>query len=115
MPLETPLLASVRESAVGRAVVDRDVVHIQDLSRVEKSFLNYFDIHHAPRHPNDTSLRPSCARMEPIGVIVIRRTVVRPFTQEQIKLLESFADQAVIAIENVRLFQELRRSRLPKR
>ena len=47
---------------------------------------------------------------ELIGDLTARRTEVRPFTPVQIKLLETFADQAVIAIENVRLFQELKES-----
>ena len=47
---------------------------------------------------------------ELIGSLFTRRIEVRPFTPAQIKLLETFADQAVIAIENVRLFQELKES-----
>src|SRR5262249_21586519 len=53
---------------------------------------------------------PLCHQGELIGYVAARRTEVRPFTPAQIKLLETFADQAVIAIENVRLFNELKES-----
>src|SRR5262249_40729572 len=50
---------------------------------------------------------PLCQQDELIGYLTARRTELHPFTPVQIKLLETFADQAVIAIENVRLFKEL--------
>src|SRR5262249_38367730 len=53
---------------------------------------------------------PLRQQAEIVGTLGARRTEVRPFTPVQIKLLETFADQAVIAIENVRLFQELKES-----
>src|SRR5262249_48450065 len=53
---------------------------------------------------------PLRQRGDIIGSLTARRTEVRPFTAAQIKLLETFADQAVIAIENVRLFNELKES-----
>ena len=51
---------------------------------------------------------PFVSRGNSLDVLNARRTEVRPFTPAQIKLLETFADQAVIAIENVRLFKELK-------
>jgi GAF domain-containing protein len=92
-----------RGTVTGRAVVDRKTIHVLDL---DESAAEFPESKAATSHQVRLAtplLREGIA----LGVIGIRRTDLRPFTESQIKLLETFANQAVIAIENVRLFQEL--------
>ena len=89
----------------GRAVIDRKTIHIHDMTAEPEDDLR-------ARFSRSIGVRtvlatPLLREGIPIGTIVIRRTEVRPFTEKQIALLETFADQAVIAIENVRLFKEI--------
>jgi signal transduction histidine kinase len=95
----------VRGSVAGRAVSEARVVHVEDLTEAD-DFPVGRDI--ARRHGWRTTLSvPLLLNGAAAGAILIRRSDVRVFTPKEIALLQTFADQAVIAIENVRLFTEL--------
>jgi two-component system, NtrC family, sensor kinase len=95
-----------RSTATGRAVVERQTIHVHDMVAAQAEFPRA-QTRGVITGTRTTLAAPLLRDGNVIGAIHIRRREVRPFTDEQIKLLETFADQAVIAIENVRLFQEL--------
>src|SRR5262249_31877969 len=101
----------VRGSVSGRVAIDGRTIHIHDLTAIEND--DEFPIGRAfalqdkvRTHLATPLLREGIV----LGVILIRRAEVRPFSEAHIALLQTFADQAVIAIENVRLFKELQTS-----
>jgi GAF domain-containing protein len=96
-----------RGTVHGRAVIDRRTIHVNDVAaEPDHEFPTGKAL--AQRYGFRTALAAPLLR-EGIasGAILIRRTEVRPFTESQIKLLETFAAQAAIAIDNTRLFQEV--------
>jgi signal transduction histidine kinase len=95
-----------RGTPPGRAVLDRRTIHIADVQADVDEYPE--GSAHARRFGHHTVLVvPMLRAGESIGAIAVRRTEVQPFSDKQIHLLQTFADQAVIAIEDVRLFSEL--------
>jgi class 3 adenylate cyclase len=99
---------SERGSILGRTVLEKRVVHIIDV--LDDPEYELLDLQKAGGFRTALGV-PMLREGEPIGAIAVARNEVRPFDEAEIRLIETFADYVVIAIENVRLFQTVERQR----
>jgi signal transduction histidine kinase len=96
-----------RNSIGGRAILEGRAIAVDDIATQDEFSEARLNSELTKRAYRSQLSVPLLRRGEPIGVLSMNRTAVRPFAEREIALVKTFADQAVIAIENVRLFQEL--------
>src|SRR5258708_4198435 len=96
---------AIRGTVAGRCVLERRAVHVVDLQAEREAFPEGSAIARKLGHRTALAV-PLLREGSPFGVLILRRTKVELFSDKQIELVATFADQAVIAIENVRLFDE---------
>jgi GAF domain-containing protein len=107
--LKSLTFAPGRGGVIGRVLLEGKSVQIPDvLADPEYTFLETARLGDFRTILGAPLLREGI----PIGLLFLSRSAVRPFTEKQIKLVETFADQAVIAIENVRLFDDVQKRTL---
>ena len=99
-----------RESPAGHAFLEGRTVHVHDMAEAVQSEYPWSRELQAGLGARSVVYVPMLRQGTPIGVLALQRFEVKPFTEQQIALLEAFAAQAVIAIENARLFSELQES-----
>ena len=104
IPMDFDKWPITRAWTAGRSVEDRKPIHVHDLAAAADEFPEGQAMALRLGHRTILSV-PLLRENEAIGCLSIRRTEVRPFTDKQVELARTFADQAVIAIENVRLFE----------
>jgi GAF domain-containing protein len=107
IPLEWARRPITRALSVGQAIIDRKPVHVRDYLAASGNEFPEGQAMAVQQGVRTMLSLPLLRGHEAIGSLSIRRTEVRPFTDRQIELATTFADQAVIAIENVRLFDEV--------
>ena len=98
--------APEKDTAFGRAILEAATVHIPDIEAVPASSDAVQHWRQIGGYRTVLAV-PLMREGGVIGAVVLTRSTVSPFSDKQIELVETFADQAVIAIENVRLFDEV--------
>jgi signal transduction histidine kinase/uncharacterized protein YigA (DUF484 family) len=107
LPADTDALPATRGTVTGRSVVERRLVHVHDLAAAPAGEYAEGNAYHRDLGQRTLLAAPLLREGAPTGAILLRRTEAHPFSDREVELLKTFADQAAIAIDNARLFEEL--------